>query len=199
MTNKEKYKQAFSALHPSNPIDLEETTMKNPKTRILFRPVAAVICVVLLFSCATAAYAADIGGIRRTVQLWIRGDQTSAVMDIQDGHYTVSYEDTAGNAHEFGGGGVAFNPDGSERPLTEEEIMEHLNHPEVEYRDDGTVWIYYMEQAMEITDQFNEDNVCFIQLKNGADTLYVTVKYDNGYAMSPSAFVQPWEFNTNAD
>lgn len=200
MTNKEKYKQAFSALHPSNPIDLEGTTMKNTgKTHILFRPVAAIICIVLLLGCATVAYAADVGGIRRTIQLWIHGDQTSAVLDIQDGQYTVSYEDAEGNAHQFGGGGVAFNPDGSERSLTEEEIMEHLNQPEVEYRDDGTVWLYYMKQAMEITDQFDEDNVCFIQLKNGAERLYVTVKYDNGYAMSPNAFVQPWEFNTSTD
>ena len=73
--------------------------------------------------------------------------------------------------------------------------MEHLNMPEVEYKEDGSVWIYYMEQAMEITDRFNEKNICFIQLKNGAETLYVTVKYQNGYAMSHSAFVQPEEFN----
>lgn len=198
MTNKEKYKQAFSALQPSHPICLEETTMKNTKTRIVLRPVAAVICVILLFGCARVAYAADVGGIRRTIQIWIHGDQTNAVMDIQNGHYTVSYEDAGGNTHEFGGGGVAFNPDGSERSLTEEEIMEHLSQPEVEYRDDGTVWIYYMEQAMEITDQFNEDSVCFLQLKDGDKTLYVTVKYGNGYATSPNAFVQPWEFNTNA-
>ena len=104
-------------------------------------------------------------------------------------------EDAEGNTHERGGGGVAINPDGSERPLTEEELKEHLNMPEVAYKDDGSVWVYYMNQSMEITDQFNEENICFIQLKNGEKTMYVTVKYGNGYAMSPWAFVQPEEFN----
>ena len=51
-----------------------------------------------------------------------------------------------------------------------------------------------MGQAMEITDRFHED-ICFVQLKNGEETLYVTVKYGNGYAMSPIAFIQPEEFN----
>lgn len=91
-------------------------------------------------------------------------------------------------------GGVAIEADGSERPLTEEGLMEHLSMPEVEYKQDGSVWIYYMGQAMEITDRFHED-ICFVQLKNGEETLYVTVKYGNGYAMSPSAFIQPEEFN----
>ena len=167
-----------------------------PKKHISIRRIG-ILCaaVILIFSMATVCYAKDVGGIRRTIQLWIHGDQTSAVMDIQNGHYTITYEDGEGNTHERGGGGVAFNPDGSERPLTEEELMEHLNMPEVEYKEDGSVWIYYMDQAMEITDRFNEENICFIQLKNGAETLYVTVKYQNGYAMSPNAFVQPEEFN----
>lgn len=105
-------------------------------------------------------------------------------------------EDAEGNTHERGGGGVAINPDGSERPLTEAEIMEHLNMPEVDYREDGSVWIYYMDQAMEITENFNPDGICFVQLKDGNDILYVTVKYQAGYAASSLGFVQPEEFNT---
>jgi len=34
--------------------------------------------------------------------------------------------DCEGNAAESGGGGVAFNDDGSERPLSEEELLDHL-------------------------------------------------------------------------
>ena len=73
--------------------------------------------------------------------------------------------------------------------------MDHLNSPEVEYKEDGTVWIYYLNQAMEITDRFNEEDVCFVQLKDGKKTLYVTVKKGNCYAYSPSGFVQPETFN----
>lgn len=104
-------------------------------------------------------------------------------------------EDADGTSHQRGGGGVAFEPDGSERPLTEGEIMAHLNMPEVEYQEDGTVWVYYRNHAMEITDQFNSDGICFVQLKDGDDILYLTVKYQNGYAISPSGFVQPDTFH----
>ena len=67
--------------------------------------------------------------------------------------------------------------------------------PEIDYRKDGSVWVYYMDQEVEITDNFNSDGVCFIQLKNGSDVLYLTVKYQNGHATSPLGFVQPEEFN----
>ncbi len=195
MIDKKQYQRTFGVLHASGDFLKEDITMQSTKHFPMRRIVFLCAAVILIFSMATVCYAKDVGGIRRTIQLWIHGDQTSAVMDIQNGHYTITYEDGEGNTHERGGGGVAFNPDGSERPLTEEELMEHLNMPEVEYKEDGSVWIYYMDQAMEITDRFNEENICFIQLKNGAETLYVTVKYQNGYAMSPNAFVQPEEFN----
>lgn len=194
MTDKEQYQRTFGVLHASGDFLKEDFTMK-PKKHISIRRIG-ILCaaVILIFSMATVCYAKDVGGIQRTIQLWIHGDQTSAIMDIQNGQYTITYEDAQGNTHQQGGGGVAIEADGSERPLTEEELMEHLNSPEVEYRDDGSVWIYYMDQAMEITDRFNEDSICFVQLKNGKDTLYVTIKYDDGYAWSPSAFVQPETF-----
>lgn len=44
------------------------------------------------------------GGIQRSVQLWISGDQTDAVLDIQGSGYTVTYQDKDGGSHEFGGG-----------------------------------------------------------------------------------------------
>ena len=52
-----------------------------------------------------------------------------------------------------------------------------------------------MDQAMEITDRFNEENVCFVQLKNGAETLYLTIKYKGGVFGSKTAFVQPERFD----
>lgn len=195
MTNKEKYQRTFGVLHASGDFLKEDFAMKSANH---FTPRKAIIlyaALILLLSMATVCYAADVGGIRRTVQIWIHGDQTSAVMDIQDGQYTLSYEDALGNTHERGGGGVAIENDGSERPLTEEELMEHLNSPEVEYKEDGTVWIYYLNQAMEITDRFDENGVCFVQLKNGKETLYVTIKKGNGYAYSSNGFEQPESFN----
>ena len=196
MIDKQQYQRTFGVLHASGDFLKEDLTMHATNHFPVRKMISLCAAVIVILSMATVCYAADVGGIRRTVQIWIHGDQTSAVMDIENGQYTLNYEDAEGNSHQRGGGGIAINPDGSERPLTEAELMEHLNSPEVEYRADGTVWIYYMDQAMEITDRFNEDAVCFIQLKNGKDTLYVTVKYDNGWTTSPRAFVQPEEFNT---
>ena len=155
--------------------------------------VAAIACVVILGS-GTAAYAMNVGGIQRTIQIWIHGDQTDAQFVVEDGSYTLDYEDENGEAVHRGGGGVAIEDDGPERSLTEEELMEEINSPEVEYEEDGSVWIYYKNQKMDITDKF-EDGVCYVELKDGDTIQYMTVKYQNGYALSPERYLTPAEFN----
>ena len=150
MIDKEQYQRTFGVLHASELILKEETKMKTKHVPVR-KALTLCAAVLLMLSLTAVCYGADVGGIRRTVQIWIHGDQTTAVMDIQDGQYTLSYEDADGNLHERGGGGVALGPFGQERPLTEEELLEHLNQPEVSYHDDGTVWVYWKEQAMEIT------------------------------------------------
>ena len=195
MTNKERYQRTFSALHASEYHAMEEFQMQKTRKRFVPRLVTVCAVVALVAALAVAAYAADLGGIQRTVQLWIHGDQTDAILEVQDGTYTLTYEDVDGNLREQSGGGIAMDGLGNERALTEEEILEQLNMPDVEYEDDGSVWIYYQNQKLEITDKFDDDGVCYVQLKNGDDTLYVTVKYDNGYATSPDRFLSPREFN----
>lgn len=194
MIDRQRYQRTFGVLHASGEFLKEENRMA--KKRFPVRK-ALVLCAAaaLALGMSAVCYAADVGGIQRTIQLWIHGDQTTAVMDIQDGHYTLSYEDAEGNTQERGGGGVAIEPDGSERPLTEQELLEHLTGPEVEYREDGTVWLYYKDQAMEITHRFNEDGFCFAQVKDGAETKYVTVRFHDGYAVSSTDFIQPEEFH----
>lgn len=196
MSNQKKYKQAFSTLHASDNFSLEVEKMTMMKKKQLFKNIAAAVAIcVLLAGVGTTAYAADLGGIQRKIQLWIYGDLTDVSLEIDsDGSYDMQYTDADGNVQERGGGGVAFNADGTERPLTEEEIMEHLNEPEVEYEDDGTVWVYYYDQKIEITDKF-EDGVCYVKLSAGDKTVYMTVKYQNGYAMSESSYISPSHFN----
>ena len=191
MIDKDRYQRTFGLLHASGDFLKEVPTMR-PKHHFPIRKIT-VLCaaVLLLFSMASVCYAENIGGIRRTIQLWIHGDQTDAIMEIQDGQYQVTYEDQQGNLHQQSGGGIATEPDGSERPVTEEEILDHLNNPEVEYKDDGTVWVYYRNQSLEITDRFDAYGVCYVQLKNGDDILYLTVRYQDGYSTSTNAFVQP--------
>ena len=191
MTNKERYKRTFSALHASDDFLMEVTPMKRTGKVRKNRIVALCAAIALIAVLATAAYATDVGGIRRTIQIWLHGDQTDAVLEVDNGTYKLTYEDENGEVKEMGGGGVAMDGLGKERPLTEEEIMEHLDMPDVEYLDDGSVWVYYHNQKIEITDKFDDDGVCYVQVKDGGETLYLTVQYQEGYSMSPHRFEKP--------
>lgn len=193
MTNKEKYKQAFSVLQTSGDFSMEVEKMamrqKHHKVKTIAAAVAA--CIVLVGGAGTA-YEANLGGIQRTIQLWINGDQTNATLEINnDGNsstYTIKIPDENGNSTEITGGGVAMDGDGVERPLTEDEIMEQINQPDVEYEDDGSVWLYYKDRKLDITDRF-EDGICYVKLTDGKDVKYLTIKYNDGYAMSDSKYV----------
>lgn len=195
MTNKQRYQQTFSVLHASESSLLEVSKMKQTKKRYVPRLAAACAAVVMVLGLATVAYAKDIGGIQRKIQIWINGDQTDAILDIRGSEYQVTYQDEDGQSHEFVGGGVAFNEDGSERPLTEAEILEHLDMPDVRYRKDGTVWVTYHGVEKEITDLFDEDGICYVQITDDDSILYLTVRYQNGYAFSPNSYISPKEFN----
>lgn len=196
MTNKEKYKQAFSAIHASNDFSLEVEKMERTnKWRKFKTMIASVAACVLIVGGATAAYAADVGGIQRTVQLWIHGDQTEATIQFDGkGSYSMNYTDGEGNVEYRGGGGVAFAPDGTEIPASEEDLMAELTAPEVEYKADGTVWIYWFDQKLDITDKF-ENGVCYVKLESDKETLYLTVKYQNGYVIDPHKYMSPSLFN----
>ena len=69
-----------------------------------------------------------------------------------------------------------------------------MNQPEVEYQEDGSVWVYYYDQEIDITDQF-KDGVCYVKVSNGETTLYMTIVYQNGYCVSPHKYESPDSFN----
>ncbi len=191
MTNKQRYQKTFSALHASEDCLMEVKAMKHTRRIYVSRLAAACAAAVMVMGLFSAAYAADVGGIQRSIQLWINGDQTDAVLDIQGGSYTVTYQGQNGDTHEIGGGGVAIGNDGSERPLTEAEIMDLLDDPQVQYREDGSAWVCYHDQQTEITDRFDEDGICYVQIKTDDGDLYMTVKYGEGFASSPHSYPPP--------
>lgn len=196
MTNKEKYKQAFSAMHISDEFSLEVKKMTNTKNKPkINRLVAGITACVLIAGNATVAYATDFCGIQRTLQLWIHGDQTDVTIQFDgNGNYNMDYVDDEGDSKHQGGGGIAIEDDGTERPLTDDELLEEITAPDVHYEDNGSVWVYWLDQKIDITDKF-ENNVCYIKLENGEETLYMTVKYQNGYATSPEKYQMPSSFN----
>lgn len=195
MMNKENYQRAFASLQVPRELLMEEKLLNHKKRLYIPRFAIALMVPLLLMTSVSAVYASNLGGIQRILQVWIHGDQTTVTFDLDEGTYHGTYQNKDGEIKEFSGGGVATNPDGSVRPVNEEELLDYLNSPYVEYEDDGTIWLYYYNQAMEITDMFNEDGICFILLQHEDETRYVTVKKDGGMASSPRAYVQPYEFN----
>lgn len=193
MTDKERYQRTFSLLQASPKKLMEVKTMNRDNTVVKLVPVRRLMSLcaaaLLLAAMASVAYAADIGGIRRTIRLWIHGDPTDAVLEVRDGGYSLTYQDDKGEEKDIGGGGVAIENDGSERPLTEDEILEYLDSPDVEYLEDGTVWVYFRGQKVEITDKF-EDGVCYVMVKDGEDIRYLTVRYQAGFSVSPNGYIE---------
>lgn len=212
MTDKEKFKKTFDKLHASPDVLTEvlnmtanEKVVPIRKKHNLSRVAVAAAALILTLGSGATAYAMDLGGIQRIVQIWIHGDQTSATFTIDNGIYSLDYTDENGKEVHQGGGGVAFNEDGTERPVTDEEIMEHvINTPTVSWEDDGRIWVYYMNQKIDITDKF-EDGYCYVKLEAGGETKYMTVKYSDpscgglGYGLSTHAFLQPNEFSVGSE
>ena len=145
MTNREKFKRTFSVIRTSDRL-MEVKAMENTKRVYIRRFVPVAAALILVLGMATAAYATDVGGIQRIVQIWIHGEQTNATMEIGDGQYSMTYKDENGKIQEQSGGGVAFEADGTERPMTEEELMEDIDCPEVMY-EGSKVKVYYHDQV----------------------------------------------------
>lgn len=199
MTNRDRYKQAFAAIPISDDFSLEVLHMKKAThKRVLSRVAAIAAACLLLFGGAATAYAADLGGIQRTVQIWLHGEMTQAAITFDgSGSYEGSFLDENGQEKSFGGGGVAFDADGSERPLTEEELMEHLNSPQVDTRD-GRTMVFWKGQTLDITDKF-ENGYCYVLLEDGEETIYLTAVEGGGYAYSPSRYLGPAEFSVGGE
>lgn len=201
MTDKEKFQKTFEKLHASPDVITEVLSMSEErkvvsinKKRSIHRVAVAVAAMIIAVGSGSVVYAMDLGGIQRIVQIWIHGEQTDAVFTVDEGEYTLEYKDKEGDTVQQSGGGIALEEDGTERPLTEEELWEEVTAPEVEYKEDGTIWVYYKNQKLNITDKF-ENEICYLQLEDGDEVKYLTIKYQNGYAMSSHGYVQSSEFN----
>ena len=85
MTDKEKIQKVFDKLHASPDVLTEVLNMTTNekvvpirKKRLIPKVAVAIAAFVLVVGSGSAAYAMDVGGIQRIVQVWIHGDQTDA-------------------------------------------------------------------------------------------------------------------------
>ncbi len=200
MNNREKYQRAFSSIHPATDylekiIKTEDSKMKKQRRASFPRALAACAAIIVILAAMSAgAYAADIGGIQRKLQIWAHGELTDAELNITtDGQYSYTYIGEDGETKKVEGGGVAYGLFGKERPLTEEEIIEQINSPELSFDEEGNkVMIYCRDRKVDITDKF-EDGVCYVKLTVDGKPLYITVTKDGdgGYSMSTAQHSYP--------
>lgn len=174
MSNKENYKKAFSVLKSSCDFTLEEKRMNRIKRENTHRNllVAAVAMLVVLAGSGTA-YAADLGGIRETVQMWIHGEQ----IDVTIKDESIEYVDKDGNVQEETG--YEVNPKTGERPLTGEEIAEEkLNEVDVDKTDDGKMILYFHDKKFDVTDNIANNNNKFHVVADDGE-IYVELDVDS--------------------
>ena len=154
------------------------------------KALAAAGILLAVMAGGSTAYAANVGGIQRAIQIWLHGDQTEAVLTVDEtaGTYTISDKD--GTMIE-GGGGVAVSADGKERSLTAEEITQDLANRVTTDTIDGRMYLLYHSQKFDITDKFADSDYYFVTLKDNDTTLYVTVSKDGAVASSPDRYPQP--------
>ena len=193
MTNKEKYRRAFSCLRVPEGFSVDQKRRKREKRSGLRQAVAAAVVMLAVCAAGVSAYAADLGGIQRTVQVWLLGDQTDAVITIDEEAGTTLYSLQADDGRVVqSGGGVAMGGDGGDRPLTESEMQDYLNYPDKEVID-GRIYLFYKGQKTDITDRFDTDGLCFLTISDGRETLYVTVTRNAGLPVSTKRYVQKEE------
>ncbi len=189
MTNKELYKQAFSALHPSGHLSLEveELARISKKHKANMTIAAAVACAVIIGGSGTV-YAADIGGIQEKLSLWLYGEKTQVDVTEHTGDtgYTFTYEHD-GETESIGGGGVIIEADGTETRMSAGEVAENINQSaSIIEDDDGRIWVYYYNQKSDITELF-EENRCRISLSHDGEMVYMEITMESdGYTYTKS-------------
>ena len=195
MTEQERYKRAVSALHPDPAfrvvLQKQGKTPSRVRASLRFHAGLAAILWILALSLAGAGvYAADIGGIQRKIQILQHGELTDAVLSVSDTDGTYQVTDPSGKVL-LGGGGAAIQPDGTERPLTREELLSDLSNQVSTEVEDGHYYLCWRAHLYDLTGAFDKGTVCYVTLTDGSDTLYVTALSTGAVASSPSRYLIP--------
>ena len=205
MDEKQRFKKAFDTLHTSDDFEERmEEKMNNRKT-FRFKPaIAAAAAVAVVLIGGTTAYAADLGGIQRTVQVWLHGDLTEATFtystensdgesDTVQGSGTYTLTDKDGNVLQSGGG-IVYNRDGSTRPATEEELEEQLDDsPDTDFTGEKKL-LYYKDQVIDLSDKFSDSDYYYMTIRDSSKTGYLTIRKDGNTAYSEVRYILPDEF-----
>ena len=174
MNNSERYKAGFDNLHLSDDFrtrlserlekEREDEKVKNISFWNISRVAAAIaVCTI---ACGSVCYAADVGGIRTNIQLWINGkNENVEVTDMGDGSYTWTDQ----NGEEHGFGGFTATDDGEVTAISVDEMASYMNNSaELEF-ENGKILFHYHNLSEDVTDLISSDGKFYIHVDDPAN------------------------------
>lgn len=182
---KRRYKKAFSEIHIPQSVEMDYgMERKNSMTNWIQKHAIAFGAALVLLGSGTAAYAADLGGIRTNVQMWINGEQKE-VEAVPNGDGGYEFYEPGSDTPFAGGGGVEYDQFGNEHPLSAQDVAENMG-PNLENRD-GRFYLIEKDREWDITDYLNDDGEAYLK----AEGLYYCITVEDGEAYSLSSQPNP--------
>lgn len=172
---KRQYKQAFSQIHIPQPItcDFEKVERKSPYMKWYQKHAIALGITAVLLGTGGIAYAANVGGIRTQVTVWISGTQrTMDATQQEDGSW--SFTDPEDPDFHAGGGGVYIDENGNEIMLGAEDVAENMAN-DIE-QEDGKTWLIRKNKKWDITELLKSANTVNLEVEGE----YYEVHLQNG-------------------
>lgn len=194
-----RYRKAFSSVRTSEGFEVDLAAASRQASRRRFsmsnlsararRAVVAGCAALAVVAGGSAAYAADLGGIQHTVQIWLHGEQAAVTMVADESAGTYELYDENGEV-VGGGGGIVYDI-GGERPATADEMAEQVSQQLATETVDGRMYLYNGDQKLDITDSFDENDLCHVTLQEGDHALYVVVEQDGSATASTEGYIEP--------
>lgn len=186
-SNSERYKASFDKLHLSGDfqarltesLEKEREDSKVTYTRTFGIGRIAAAAAVFSLLCGSVCYAADLGGIRTTIRLWINGNSKNIDITGTD-NGTFTWTDENGEDHGFGG--YYATDDGKVTALPADEMISYMNNgAELEFKDDRVIF-HYHNLSEDVTDNIDTNGNLYVHVDDPANpnTYFAFSGIDNG-------------------
>ena len=188
MTNKERYKRALNTVLPDEKLTALKIVEKDKEISVSMnttnwkRRIASICAIVaILVGSAGVAYAANIGGLRRSVDSWLYGEAVAVeIIDQGKGEFVIRYP----NGYERKTGGLSFDSNGNPVPFTVDDVIETMDDADI-VEEDEKILLCLRDHVFDITEDLQDDRTAKISVKDGILPTYITVTadMDGGYSI----------------
>lgn len=172
-----EYQRVFSQMQIPEPVDVQKILEEERTDGVMSfwkKHAMALAAAMVIVGSTGVAYAADLGGIRTTVNVWLHGEQTQ-LDAVPNGSGGYEFYENGSDQPVGGGGGVWIDEDGVEHQASAEEVAENLAAP-VEVREDGSVWVSVKDRTWDVSGYFREGKEASFH----ANGKYIQAKLEDG-------------------